>query len=180
MPHRVVRSLLHVMLSATVLASGIMPPGNRHAHEGGYDRGHRHDGRSATVPNQQRDWCVHCGQLCRDCLASTTSAAAFGNGASHLHFRFFGFHWALPDSSDPVRQTNRGSHGPLVYLRAMGYQGIAPQLNLRADRLVVPLCQDYERSSMTAVRSAVPSPRAITVNLLCDRARHERSGVQLS
>ena len=171
MPHPGARSLLCVMLSAAMLACGVMPPGIRHAHEGGYDHGHCHDGRSAAVLHEQRDWCADSGQLRRDCLTSPTPVAAVGSGASHLHFRFLGFRWTIPDSTDPVRQTDRGSDGPLVYLRAVGYQDIAPQLNLGADRLLVPLWQVCERGRMTAVRPAVPSPRAIAVNLLCDRAR---------
>jgi hypothetical protein len=86
---------------------------------------------------------------------------------------------AIPDSRDPGRPSDHRGDGPMLYVGAVGSQGVVPQSRLGAGRLLIALCQACQCSCVTAVRSAISSPRAITVNLLCDRARHERSGVQL-
>ena len=182
MSNRVAKSLLSMLLSATVLAGSIMPPGVRHAHAGGNDRSHQHAGISTTVLNQQRHvWCVKCGHHCNGCQSNSVLIASESPGqhAAHLHLMCLGFRLTLPDSSHSAKQSTDTSNSQLVNVRTTEYIRPTQQHNFSVEKLFIPVCQESTADGMTAIHAVVLSSQTVTTTLLCDRARHERSGVQL-
>jgi hypothetical protein len=182
MLNRVAKSLMSMLLAATVLAGSIMPPGVRHAHTGGNDRSHQHVGIVTTVLNQQRhDWCAKCGDHCKGCQLNSIfiTNQSPGQYATHLHFLCLGFRLTLPDSSRTAKQSTDTSDSQLVNVRTTEYLRPTQQHIFSVEKLFIPLCQESTADGVTAIHAVVPSSQTVTTTLLCDRARHERSGVQL-
>ncbi len=182
MLNRAAKSLLSMLLSATVLACSIMPPGVRHAHIGGNDLSHSHAGAATTILNQQHhDWCPKCGDHCNGCQANSVLIASKSPGqhAAHFHFTCIGFQLTLPDSSHSAKESTDTSHSQLVNVRTAEYLKPTQLYNVSVEKLPIPVCQESTAGSMSAIRAVVLSSHTVTITLLCDRARHERSGVQL-
>ena len=182
MLNRVAKSLLSILLLATVLTSSIMPPGIRHAHAGGNDRSHQHVGVTTTVLNQQRhDWCAKCGDNCNGCESNSVLIAgeSLVRYAIHFHFICLGLNLTLADSNQPTKQSTDASDSQLVYVRAAEYIRPTQQQNFSLEKLFIPVCPESTADGITAIHALVSSSQTVITTLLCDRARHERSGVQL-
>jgi hypothetical protein len=180
---RYVQALLSMALSAIVLAGSIMPPGIRHGHRGGSDPSHQHSDLSAIpASHSHHDGRSSCSEQHHGCRNDSPPAKADmpGKYATHLHFEWFGIPWTLPDSGKPHKENQVADESQLVYIRSSEDLGVATQQNLRVEKFPLPVSQEplYQDAVESRVALFVSPPDAMT--LLCDRARHERSGVQLT
>jgi hypothetical protein len=183
MLNRAARSLLSMLMSAAVLACSIMPPGVRHAHIGGNDLSHRHAGVATNALNQQHhDHCANSGDHCNGFQPNNILIASElpGQRASHLHLMCLGFQLTLPDSSHSAKQGTDTGNSQLVNVRTTEYIRSTQQHNIGVEKLLIPVCQESTTDGVTAIHAIVLSSQTVTTTLLCDRARHERSGVQLT
>jgi hypothetical protein len=178
---RVAKSVLCMLLSATVLTCSIMPPGVRHAHMGGNELSHSHAGVATTTLNQQHHgWCENCGDHCKGCQSDSFLVATElpDQYATHLHLMCLGFRLTLPDSSHTAKPSTDTGNSQLVNVCTVEY--LRPtQHNISVEKLFMPVCQESTADGMTAIHAEVLSSQTVMTTLLCDRARHERSGVQL-
>jgi hypothetical protein len=179
MPRQISRKLLGLLLTAMMLATSVIPPGYRHSHEGGNDLSHGHADVSHSVSdrfvgNVFPETC-HDSHFFDGCLAENS----LGDDKTHLHFKIFGISVALPETNRSNEKSGEDSHdNQFVSIRAS--EDILPvtQSNSDARNLLVPISQDFTPHSIAVF--AIPySLQSATSTLLCDRARHERSGVQL-
>jgi hypothetical protein len=118
-----------------------------------------------------------CGQPRPAALA----ANEIGGEASHLHFQWFGFRLTLPDDDSPTKKGEDRCPSKLLFVQAS--RAAVPQVysgnGLDTSPTILPL------NAIAADVGAFCSPvlsslLRLTPHPLCDRARHERSGVQLS
>jgi hypothetical protein len=183
MLHRITRPLLTVMLSAILLAGSMMPQGIRHKHSGGSDLSHKHRNLSSTSPSHSHhDETLHGDDHSQSCRSQspTTVGGSLWECATHLHFEWFGLQWAFPDSGKAADENRDTNESQLVSLCSSEYLGITPQQNIRIEKfsLLVYPCSPLQVSGEIQVVNFFSQP--VTINLLCDRARHERSGVLLA
>jgi hypothetical protein len=180
---RVIRSLLCVMLSATLLTGSVMFPGYRHAHACGNDMSHKHANFSTTLASLvDHNECPNCGAHCRGCRINSMQMIvdSVSDHASHFHLTWFGFQLTLPDSSTPTNENNNESDNQWVCVRGSNYFKVASQQNFRVEKLSIPVYQRSPLQNLVEIHVADYFSRPVTLTLLCDRARHERSGVQLT
>jgi hypothetical protein len=101
--------------------------------------------------------------------------------ASHFHFRWFGFRLALPDDDSPSKKGEDRGTSKLLLVHA----GRASISQLHSDsRLDHSLTLLGPATLATTIAATCPAVSGsllpVTPHPLCDRARHERSGVQLA
>jgi hypothetical protein len=166
------------MLSAMVLIGSTMP-GVRHAHAGGDDPDHQHH----TMATGSQGWSHaeghatghHSHANCADVL---TSAA--DESYSHLHFQWFGFQLVFPDSSVPTEPRGKSGGEPWIVLRPAEELIGASYVKSGIEK---PMSEasDLSRTYSILIDRPILSARApVAIIFLCERARHERSGVQLT
>ncbi len=178
MQSRYFRHLISMLLSATLLVSSIMPLGFRHAHAGGNDRSHRHIGDSTALLDHQRHVpCENCSKHCNGCQSHSIFIVgeSFGQYASHFHLICFGFQLTLVDLGHSGKDSNDRQS---AYVRVSEYLKPIPQHFFSVVNLLTA-CQAFTTNATTAIYPVVFSSQMVTTTLLCDRVRHERSGVQL-
>lgn len=173
MPIRGLRIGLTLLLAATVLLGGLMPPAVQHAHAGG-DRAHKHH---RIIADASVD--VHGPSHSHRHASGEHSHAADGITA-HSHRVLFGFdaclplgeHQDVPDGSDVDGQQ-------VTLARLLDSQIVslsAPTMKWLF--ISLPSLKAFSTDSI-----AVPGLRSSRSELaslpLCDSARGERSGVQL-
>jgi hypothetical protein len=174
MSRRLLKGSMNLLLAATVVVGGALPPAVRHAHEGGGDISHRHDAfHSHDVPSidSQRRAPTH-----RHAAVVSTSLA---DRTSHLHVTWLGCHLTLPDSKPPLKGGKDHLTPELVFLRDGREMLSAAQAGPRTDRPLIVCAQEAAPDVSPFCPAAARSSHPLTTSLLCDRARHERSGVQL-
>jgi hypothetical protein len=175
----ILRYSMSVLLSATVLASSIMQPGFWHAHAGGNDPSHQHTGDSTAFPNLQHD-ALHTDydEHRSGCQSGSTFIVgqALGQYAPHHHFMCLGFQLTLVDVGHSGKDS-KGSH--LANVRSSEYLRTTPQQCLSAASLLMA-CQTPTAGSVPTIHRVESYSQTVTTTLLCDRARHERSGVLLA
>lgn len=182
MSKRLPKASLSLLLAATVLAAGIVPPAVEHGHEGGSDLSHRHDSR-LTVHHEQS------GQIAEGAdvghahprgHVATLTGTIIVERSTHLHVSCLGFRLTLPDSEAPDNHSHHHAPCHMAYVRAgrdltspsqSGY-GINGALTLSFQ----PVLPDIAAISRDFRCSFHP----VATSVLCDRARHERSGVLLT
>ena len=180
MQRRIFRNLLGLLLTAVMLAFSLIPPGYRHAHEGGNDLSHGHADASHSISHRltgsEYPGKCHDSQSFDGCSVENS----LGDDKTHRHFQFLGFSVALPDTHRPTEKSGEDSHdNQFVSIRAS--ENILPvsQSNTDARNWLIPIAQDYSPHSVMAISATSHSRQSAAPALLCDRARHERSGVQL-
>lgn len=162
------------LLAVLVLGGSISPPTYRHAHAGG-DVAHNH---LCEQDQQHHTTHIHCGHgHSHPHRHETHHSSAAKPPTSHAHVTVLGFELTLPisehddGSSDPDRDElpviARALH---AYVPIVNGKGV--RLNHQETRAAI---------ASAAIISAVTSqrhmrPTALSV-LLCDAARHERTGV---
>jgi hypothetical protein len=175
MRKRLSRKAVCFLLSAWVLAWGIVPPAIRHAHEAGEDRRHRHD--SAAIQGQGEQW--QGADKDTPEAGSEVSSATLRRLVVHLHWSLLviDFSVAVPENG-PSDDRDGGAKPtilrfvdsvPQPALDNNGFAGDSPAT-------VSPL--DFK--PWVAATSSRRHPSLLRSAPLCDRARHERSGVQLA
>lgn len=177
MSRRVPKTLLSLLLAAAVLAAGGIPPAVRHAHTGGSDLSHRHAGFVADHHSDEDD------DACADHHgAGSHGILALGADESHYHFKWLGFQLTFhgSDSGNPTKPGKDQRTWEWIAQRVGRDANVAPASGWELGRPVIsdlPGALPGDATSPLAVAGAMPR---VTPCLLCDRARHERSGVQLA
>jgi len=181
MARRIPHIYVRLMMAATVLAWSLSPPGVRHTHDGGNEPSHHHEcgeaHHHATDASHGSHPAHDKGQNHPLAVVSEVSAGE----VSHLHFQWFGFRLAFPDDELPSKKGEERSNVKLLFIQT-GH-AFVPQFHSggRFDKSPTFLCPD---AMATGIATAYPAVSCaflpITPTPLCDRARHERSGVQLA
>jgi hypothetical protein len=173
------RAPLSLLLVAAMLAWSFSPPLLQHAHEGGSE--HHHHADAACAPTADAHLRHHASHR-EQSRSVPVTPKAIAEETSHLHFEWLGFRLTLPDTESPANQgDDHRCKSKLLFVQAS--RSSAPLVHsgsrLDASPLVLPL--NAMAADMAATGPAVSGSLLPVVSLpLCDRARHERSGVQLS
>jgi hypothetical protein len=179
MLRRIFRNLLGLVLTAMMLATSVIPPGYRHAHEGGNDLSHGHADVSHSVSNRSagNEYIGTCHDI--QSFDGCSDETSLGDDKTHLHFKIFGISVALPDTNRSSKSGEDSHDNQFASIRAS--EDILPvsQSNTDARNWLVLISQEYSPQSVMAISAISHSLQSATPTLLCDRARHERSGVQL-
>ncbi|MBX9789054.1 MAG: hypothetical protein K2Y37_09085 [Pirellulales bacterium] len=156
---------LRWLLSALLAATTTMPPGLCHAHARG-DVPHRHDRVSADHRHSHRHTHAHP----RDVAPPR----------AHVHLSWLGFEFTLPASHEPHDGSSAGDRQAPCFVRPSD-ETAADIRSLAGSTLiamVAPVTFFLPAVVERPITARAPLPAYGT--LLCDTARHERSGVQLS
>ena len=180
------QDLLRWLLSAFLIATTTMPPGVCHAHPQGdvphrHDRalaGHRHihgqHGHSHAHRHDSLDGGVAV-DFNRD--RETRDAAPV---RAHMHLNWLGFEFTLPASSIPDdSDPNRGGSSP-CFVRPLGDAVADIRLQTGTIHLLLDGAVDVLLTAEPVCLVAPHASKPASGPSLCDTARHERSGVQLS
>jgi hypothetical protein len=182
MSKRSARTSLSLFLAATVLAGGIFPPATRHGHEGGSDLSHRHDSRLQIQP-ERHDYIArmeHPGDVPSHRRAAVPEGGATADWSAHLHFVWLGFRLTLPDSGSSDKNGDVHNTKQLVFVRAGRDLTSSSHSGYGLDRALT-LALQQALPDVAAISPAFRcSFQPVVTSLLCDRARHERSGVLLA
>lgn len=163
MMQEIPRVLVNLLTVATVVAWSIAPPPILHGQQGGRKLSLNH----AKAHNQLA------------CLA-TVESDANSDGAADLHYHWLGFHLAHTDDSP----TQKG--GDCCLSKLLSFQISRASLHEDHARCRLDTTPAFLPLKLaTAVIAAGRAPdfcsgSCVMSRPLCDRARHERSGVQLS
>ncbi len=177
-----------------MLVAGVTPPGIRHAHAEG-DVAHDHQRRDhASNPRPERSsyrYHYHCDRACHhaDCHADDGQDADRGPSAdivkqtsvAHVHFAWLWFDVSLPvrDQTNSDRTSGTGDKTPCVVRLLDDCIPASPNVSnvfwiIASAPAMSPGCLPFTEKLQRA--SGPPD----FVTLLCDSARHVRSGVQLT
>ncbi len=177
MQNRSRRKVLNLLLSALVLAWGMVPPGVQHAHAGGCDPAHRHDGCNEADHHGSHD---HDSDDGHHEHATVPDVLLSADDVFHLHWQFFGMEFFMPVPEEPSDNgDDKGAVLPAI-IRAMNEEVLTTQAGPSFGR-VLPEVTCAPNADV--VRNSEPAPRPsnlVTSIPLCDSARLERSGVLLS
>jgi hypothetical protein len=172
------RIALTLLLSASVLVWGIVPPAIRHAHEGGGKRDHRHDAAARhdlkSHHHHHRDGADHPHE--HEHVAEPT---ALGDFVVHLHWTLFGLDFSVPASQQGENDEEDGASRLALIRLVDELPAVAPGgPDSPGVSLVTPPLPGTE---LVAVETS-PShaPHSVASIPLCDSARLERSGVLLA
>ena len=179
-----------ILLAASVLLASSGTPGICHAHDDG-DRPHVHHVTPAQAIKRHRHEHAHhehahAGHhVAGDGRHAEPDDATVGCSQCqrHLHFStWFGLSITLPSPSDED-ESGDGSGRPVTMVIVPSSDVTAVATRGDDSLAAMPLNQDADLvADACAVATAQPDFRSLPVvaALLCDTARHERSGVQLS
>ena len=177
MRNRSRRKVSSLLLSALVLAWGMVLPGVEHAHVGGHVPAHRHE---------ECHELAHHGSHYHDSddehhdNATVPDVSMLADYVLHLHWRFFGMEFSMPAPDEPADHgDDEGTVLPAI-VRATNEEGLTTQAGPSFGRvLLAVICTP----NADVVRNLKPIPRPpnlVTSSPLCDSARLERSGVLLA
>jgi hypothetical protein len=161
------RGTLAVLMLTT---TGLESPALEHAHAGG-DRPHRH---ATHWIRGQQEFAPHFAAD-REC-----QSAALIDVVPHVHVSILGFELTLPLPADDHGRPCGDEHGPALCRIDDQTQPLTStaQPNPAAFLLPAALCRDV--SAVVVVEMPPRVERFRVAPVLCDTARHERSGVQLA
>jgi len=186
MSKQFVRNTASLLVSASLLAFALVPPGVRHAHDvvdGGLskcDHGaeiappkvnhHHHQGLTTHSHS-------HGGHAASD--GSPQNMSRPSGGAWHLHFAVLGFYFALPDANLPD-DGEEAANGELVFLHiARNSTPIPADQAASAVWLLEAAAHASHGDAVVTVAQALGSPPVTSIPL-CDSARLLRTGVRLA
>ncbi len=177
------RTLVNLLMAAMVLAWSVSPPPVQHTHAGGTDLSHRHGAPDGRCPQMGTSLQYH-GESDHGPFDSAARVPIGLCGkASHLHVQWFGFRLTLPDHESPTKKGHDHSTSELLFIQAQASRAPASQVHSgnRLDTSPALLSLDLLAAGIAGARSAVScSLVPAASHPLCDRARHERSGVLLA
>ena len=166
-----------LLLSALVLAWGIVPPGVEHSHAGGSDatHGHEHHHEVAHHGSHDHDFSdQHCES------EPLPQVSLLADSVRHLHWRFLGMKFSMPAPGQPT--DNGDDQGDLPPAIVCGVdEGVLAMHTgpAFARTLLFGICEP-SIDVVCGMRPIPPSPNLVTTMPLCDSARLERSGVLLA
>ena len=171
-----------LLVAASILLTNSGAPGVCHAHADG-DRPHEHRATKHHHHKHHHHGHSH-AKRDRQSLkhAESPTVCRCSHSGRHLHISWFGLNFTLPSPSDENESTD-GSHGStqLVIVRPFDVTATAKpgEPSFGATLFALAAVQGADLSIQVL---ALPdfSSTPIAVASLCDTARHERSGVQLS
>ncbi len=172
-----------LLLAASVVLASNGAPGVCHAHEDG-ERPHEHRAKKQDLHEHPGHQHSHAGQDQRNerGVHPTKTADRCSSSTRHLHFSWFGLNFTLPAPSDEDESSHEFS-GPqeMVIVRPLDVTILATPTGASFGTAWLALLAVEGHDFLTAV-PALPQFSSIPVaaDSLCDAARHERSGVQLS
>jgi len=176
------KTWLNLLLAATVLTGGGLPPAIRHAHEGGSDLSHRHNGDRGIHQDcgGQSAQAVHAVHLLPCDPSPAPAKYTHLELVRHLHFKLLSLQLTLSDNGVPANNHGNNPSSELVFVR-VGREMMASTAHANQDgaRTFAPLFQGVLSDSPATSLTAAYSSDSVASTLLCDRARHERSGVHL-
>jgi hypothetical protein len=186
MSKRIVRNTVCLLVSASLLAFALVPPGVRHAHDvvdgalSKCDHGapsavpevhHRRHQALSTHPH------AHLGHVASS--DSRQNVSRLSGGTWHLHFAVLGFYFALPDTNLP-NDGEETAGGELVFLHvARNSMPVPADQAASAVSLLDAIGHARQRDAVAPVARAIPSPPVTSIPL-CDSALLLRTGVRLA
>ena len=177
MRNRLRQKTMNLLLSALVLAWGIVPPGFQHAHVGGSEPTHLHSKCHAVAHHDSHD---HESDEEHHEPATDPDVSLLAGYVLHLHWRLLGVEFSMPLPEQPVGGGDDGDTVPPTVVRVMNEVVPATQAGPSFCRmLLVAICTP----SADVVWTLTPAPRSpnlVASIPLCDSARLERSGVLLA
>jgi hypothetical protein len=180
MTKRLPQTPVKLLLAATVLVWSLSPPPTQHSHAGGDDPSHHHDHVGADRHLAGIAHESHTASDCGHIHSVMVLSDAAGSGDSHLHFRWLGFRLTLPDSEPNNKSQEDHSTSKLLLVYASRCRISPVQLSDRLDLPLLLLALDTRTPTIAAGGAASGSLVPAVSHPLCDRARHERSGVLLA
>ncbi len=178
MPVRTGKSLTALLQTALLLAVSLAPPGVRHSHSLGERVAghHRHAAADGHVHNHHHVAHRHPGSL-----EGSVCTAIGERPGWHLHLNMLGFEMTLPDPLSSSNESESSGH-PNVVAVAVGREVLSDAATLpssvpQGSPLTTTPTSQSDAAPMLAV---VWSDPPVSCTPLCDRARHERSGVLLA
>ncbi len=177
MRNRFRQKTLSLLLSALVLAWGIVPLGFQHAHAGGNKPTHIHDKCREMVHHDSHD---HESDEEHHEHATDSNVSLLADYVLHLHWRLLGVEFSMPVSEEPVEDDVDGDAVPSAIVRMISEIVPATQAGPSLGRVLLAVTCT---SNADVVRNSDPVPRPpnlVTSIPLCDSARLERSGVLLA
>ena len=176
MQNRVRRKTLNLLLSALVLAWGIVPPGVLHTHAGGDDSTHRYSNAHEVACHDSHD---HDSDDEHHDHATLPDVSLLADSVVHLHWQFLGIEFSMPVPEQTAEGDDDRGTLPSALAPVMNEAVPAIQLGSSLGRVFLgAVCAP----STDVVRDLEPVPRPpnlVTSIPLCDSARFERSGVLL-
>jgi len=168
-------------MAASVLVWSLAPPPVQHRHEGGADLSHHHDGAVADhygIDGADESHHAHHGAPAK---SPRGVSEVIAEEAPHLHFQWLGFRLTLPDDDGPTQNGDDRNNSKLLFVQAGRMSLPQSHWGTRLDKSPTHPCLDTPATDVAAICPAISCHRAaVTVRPLCDRARHERSGVLLA
>jgi len=181
MTKMLLRTSLSWSLSAAVLVWSLVPPAVQHSHAGGDDRAHAHDRADLGLEAANVHHHVHQADERAHAHSESSAAIVAGGEATHLHFEWLGFRLTLPVDGSSGDESGEPSDPELLFVRVGRTSLDQSHLGTGLDKSPTHLELDAVPTAIAAVRFTVTSSRLpLTSHPLCDRARHERSGVLLA
>lgn len=186
MSRQFVRSTVSLLVSASLLAFALAPPGVRHAHDVvDGDVSKCDHGEVSAVSGVDHH---HHRGLASHSHSHGSHPASRGNpqsmprpsgGVWHLHFAVLGFHFALSDTSPP--DDGEGTaNGELVFLHiARNSTPIPADQSASAVWLLAAVAHASPGEVVAPATETFRSPPVTSIPL-CDSARLERTGVRLA
>jgi len=171
------------LIAASVLLTGTVTPGMSHAHGGGC-RPHEHRDQQQSAHKHSHHGHSHasCQHPHAPSDPRTNSAGICTTCTRHVHISCFGWSLTLPGESGDGNSADQvsGSHGVIV-VRPFDVNAAATSSEA-AFGAASGMADAGEIScfSLPALDRPRFSSAPIAAGPLCDTARHERSGVQLS
>ena len=175
------RTLVKLLMAAAMLAWSVAPPPIQHRHDGGTDLSHHHDCDDAGYGRPDRSPQGYCASDVGKPHALIFAPEGIGGEASHLHFQWLGFRVTLPDGDSPTDKSEDRCSSKQLFVQAR--RASIPQAcssgTFDASQTVLPL-NTIATDAGASHPPLLCSLLRLTSHPLCDRARHERSGVLLA
>jgi hypothetical protein len=166
----------NLLLSALVLAWGIVPPAIRHGHEGGEEANHSHE--AVAHHEHDHDGHQHPGHEDSQPAGAVVSPGAFRGLVVHLHWSLFGVDFSVPVSqNEPPEDGSNNAEPALVRLVDSVPSPVLGNSSFAGDSSAAAAQAGLD--SAVAPTSLLTTGKLTQSAPLCDRARHERSGVLL-
>lgn len=167
----------NLLLSALVLAWGIVPPGVQHVHAGGSDPTHGHGERHEVAHDGSHH---HESDDEHHDQATVSDVSLPADDVLHLHWRLLGVEFSMPVSEEPVEDDADGDAVPSAIVRVISEIVPATQAGPAFGR-VLPAAICAPGADVARSLEPIPRPPNLVTSIpLCDSARLERSGVLLA
>jgi len=177
MRNRFRQKIMNLLLSAMVLAWGIVPPGYQHTHAGGRDSTHQHEDCQEVARHVSHDRESGDGHHAH---TSAPDVSLLADYVLHLHWRLLGVEFSMPVPEEPVEGDDDGNTVPPVIVRGMSEVVPTTLASPSFGRVLLAAICTPNADMVRILTPVLRSPNLVTSIPLCDSARLERSGVLLA